>query len=398
MNMTSETAVAEAIMRGNINEARERLQNGEPLSGQYAENNKSQIINAIFRAKAFDLIDRLIETGLVQTDVYEYDTFDRSVFKNIAMSLNGDEESLSFLRDFMKKVRNKNDEVRDMTVLQFCMEEAADPAIIQCLIGEGCDVQYKNNADMNLIYNVVGKGMLDETKGRAYIETLLSNGVDVNHRNIMGTTPLMLAVQRGKKNYLDLLLQHGADPNEQDNKGNSAFYYAVVEQQNRSVYDKLKEYASPDFDSVNKDGEYILTGYLRMAGGSSSDMVGLLVQMLGDGANIYQASPYYSQPKSGVDWLAEKTPETVKAVLSSGAIEVNRQDNQGNTFLHKICAYNVNYDQEAAKRTYQKVRLLLEAGADTSIVNDKEETPMMLAAKDNLKVKTVDLLMQHKNN
>lgn len=396
--MTSETAVAEAIMRGNMDEARERLKNGEPLSGQYAENNKSQIINSIFRAKAFDLIDWLIEHSLIQTDVYEFDTLDRSVFRNIAMSLKGDEGSLAFLNDFMKKVRNKNDEVRDMTVLQFCIEEAADPAIIQCLIEAGCDAQYKNNADQNLIYTVVSKGMLEAEKGKAYIQLLLDNGVDVNHRNVVGTTPLMIAVQRGKKEYLDLLLQNGADPNEQDKKGNSAFYYAVVEQQNRSVYNKLKEFASPDLDNANKDGEYILTGFLRMAAGVSPDQTALLSQLLEDGANIYQASPSYSQPKSGVDWLAEKSPESLKAVLASGAIEIDRQDDQGNTLLHKVCAYNVNYDHEAAKRTYQKVRLLLEAGANPSIVNSKEETPLMLASKDNLKIKTVDLLMQQKNN
>jgi ankyrin repeat protein len=395
--MTAETIVAEAIMNGKMDEARERLQNGEPLSGRYAENNKSQIINRILRAKAFDLIDRLIESGLIQTDVYEYDDFDRSVFKNISMSLTGDEEFLAFLRDFMKKIQNKNDEVHDKSLLQFCMEEAAAPAVIECLIEEGCDVQYKNNADMNLIHMVLNKPMLDETKGRAYTALLLSNGVDANHRNVVGTTPLITAVQQGKKNYLDLLLQAGADPNEQDNKGNSAFYYTVVQQQNKGIYDKLKEYAAPDFDSANREGDYILTGYLRMTDGSTPDSIGLLLQMLEDGASVYQASPYYNQPKSGLDWLAEKAPEAVKAVLAGSAIEIDRQDDQGNTFLHKICACNVNYDQEGAKRMYQKVKLLLEAGADPFILNGKEETAMMLAAKDNLKVKTVDLLMQHKN-
>jgi hypothetical protein len=139
--MTSESAVAEALLRGKMSEARERLQNGEPISGRYAENNKLQIINNILREKAFDLVDKLIEQGLIQTDVYEYDTFDRSVFKNIAMSLKADEDGLGFLRDFLKKIQNKNDAVSDSTVLQFCMEEAADPAIIQCLIEEGCDAQ-----------------------------------------------------------------------------------------------------------------------------------------------------------------------------------------------------------------------------------------------------------------
>lgn len=396
--MTPETAVAEAIMRGKMNEARERLQNGEPLAGRYAENNKSQIINSILREKAFDLIDSLIQQDLIQTDVYEYENFDRSIFKNIAMNLKGDDESLSFLRGFIKKTQNKNDEVRDTTALQFCMEEAADPAVIQCMIEEGCDVQYKNNADMNLIHSVLNKGMLDETKGKTYIELLLTAGVDVSHRNVVGTTPLILAVQRGKKDYLDLLLQHGADPNEQDNKGNSAFYYAVVEQQSKSVYDKLKEYAAPNFDSANKEGEYILTGYLRMANSSSPDAISLLLQMLEDGADIYQSSTWYNQSKSGIDWLSEKAPETLKAVLTTGAININQQDDQGNTLLHKVCAFNVNYEQEAARKVYQKTKLLLEAGVDPAITNSKEETPVMLAAQDNLKVKTVDLLMQQKNN
>ena len=396
--MTPAPEVAELIIRNKFDEARERFQNGETLNTRYAENNKSQIINTILREKAYDLIDQLIEQELIQTDIYEYDSFDRSVFKNIVMTVKADEESLSFLRNFLTNIRNKNDDVRDMSALQFCMEEGADPAIIECMTEAGFRADYKNNADSNLIHSVVGRGMLDETKGKAYLELLFSNGVDVNHKNVAGTTPLMLAVQRGKKNYLDLLLQHGADPNEQDSKGNSAFYYAVVEQQNRSVYDKIKEYATPDFDTANKDGEYILTGFLRMANGASADTTGLLLQMLEDGADIYQASPYYSVPKSGTDWLAEKAPELLKAVLSTGAIDINRQDDQGNTLLHKVCAYNVNYEQEAAKRTYQKVKLLLEAGADASITNNKEETAMMLASQDNLKAKIVDLLLQTKNN
>ena len=396
-NMTTDNAVAEAIMRGNFDEARVRLQNGEPLSGRYAENNKSQILNSILRTKAFDLVDKLIEHGLVATDVYEYDNLDRSVFRNIALSLQSDEDSIAFLHDLMKKIQNKNDEVKDLTLLGFCMEEGADPAIIRCLIEEGCDVQYKNNADMNLIHTVVRKNMLDTGKGTAYIELLLSQGVDVNHRHVEGTTPLMLAVQQGKAAYIGLLLQHGADPNEQDNKGKSAFYHAITGQRNKALYDQLREYATPDFEAADRDGEYLLTSYLRMGGGSSQEELTLLLQMIRDGANIYQSSPYYGQPKSGVDWLAEKAPETLKAVLATGAIDITRGDDQGNTILHKVCAYNVNYEQDVAKKIYQKVKILLEAGADPERSNDKDETPLMLASKDNLKIETVELLMQHKS-
>jgi ankyrin repeat protein len=47
-----------------------------------------------------------------------------------------------------------------------------------------------------------------------------------------------------------------------------------------------------------------------------------------------------------------------------------------------------------AKETYRKAKLLLEQGADISITNDKDETALMLASGDNLKIKTVELLMK----
>jgi ankyrin repeat protein len=56
----------------------------------------------------------------------------------------------------------------------------------------------------------------------------------------------------------------------------------------------------------------------------------------------------------------------------------------------------VNYDQEAARQLYQKVKLLIAAGADPNAMNDKDETPLMLAVQDNLKAKTVELLLKHK--
>ncbi|MOA66374.1 hypothetical protein D3C78_1931100 [compost metagenome] len=54
----------------------------------------------------------------------------------------------------------------------------------------------------------------------------------------------------------------------------------------------------------------------------------------------------------------------------------------------------MNYDAEAAKEIYRKVKLLLENGADKEITNDKDETALALASTDNLKVKTVELLMK----
>ncbi|MCC9072248.1 ankyrin repeat domain-containing protein [Flavobacterium sp. F-65] len=393
--MSEQNKLAEAILYGKIDEARLLLNEGEKLSGHYFENNKGQIFSSILRSKAFDLVDSLVKNGIIETDVYEYDSFDKSFFKTIATELKGDDESISFLKEFMQKIDNKNDEVKDQTLLGYCLEQGADPAIIKCLIEEGCDVRYKNNAERNFIYEVVNKRMQNTQQALAYLELLIAEGLDVNEKDIVGETPLMAAVKDRKKECLEFLLQNGADANEQDNKGNTAFYLAVNWQQDFELYKILKQYASPDFDLENNDGERILPAFIKGVG-ASENQIAFLLEMLNDGADIYQTGLYYSAPKSGVDWLAEKPAAVLKAVLENGNIDIDRKDDTGNTVLHKVCAFNVNYDAEAAKGIYQKVKLLLGAGADASVVNDKDETPSALAQTDNLKIKTVELLMQQK--
>jgi ankyrin repeat protein len=122
----------------------------------------------------------------------------------------------------------------------------------------------------------------------------------------------------------------------------------------------------------------------------------LLVSLINDGADIYQTSPHYSRDKSALDWISEQPADVLQAVLETGVVDIERKDNEGNTLLHKVCAYNVNYDQEAAKHVYRKAKLLIEQGANVSTTNDHDQTPMDLAAQDNLKIKTVELLLKNK--
>ncbi len=386
---------AEAILRSDFDGARELLRNGETLSGSYVENNKQLIIGNIFRNKAFDLVDDLVKNGLIETDVYEYDSFERSVFKNIAQSLDGDDVSITFLTTFLQKISNLNDEVRDQSVIGFCLEQGAAPAIIQCLIDVGCNALFKNNAENNLLHQVINQNMLATEKAIEYIHLLIGAGVEVNDKNITGTTPLLLAVKNRKQDCLELLLQNGANPNERDKQGNTAFYYAVAEQFDPEAFILMNQYASPDFDSRNRDGVSLFCEFMRIMEGGDTE-IKLLELLLESGANLAQTSPWYGQPKSGADWLSEKRSFVLQAALAADAIEVNAQDDKGNTLLHKVCGYNVNFDAEAAKELYRKVKLLLEAGADTAITNDKDETPLTLALQDNLKIKTAELLMSRK--
>ncbi|MCM0665561.1 ankyrin repeat domain-containing protein [Flavobacterium tyrosinilyticum] len=392
--MQTQNQIENFLFQGKFDEARECLNNGENFNDQYLKNNFSQIAAKIIEAKEMDFIQRLIKAGFIETDIYELDSFDKSIFNPLSRNIKNDEESLSFFKEIMSKVDNINDEISDQTLLGYFIEKEAVPEVIKSLIEDfGCNAQYQNNAQENLIHKIVNNYSLNAEKGKEYIKILLENGVDINEKNVVGTTPLMYAVKRNKKEYIPTLLENGADPNEKDNQENSSFYYAVGEQFSIPMYELLAESSSADFNSINKDGRTLLTEFIRMMSDSENDL-NSLQRLLSDGADLNHCAQYYGNPKSGIDYIAEKKSGILKSALDSGAIDVNEQDNQGNTILHKVCAYNVNYDPEAAKEIYRKVKLLLENGADKEITNDKDETALALASTDNLKVKTVELLMK----
>ncbi|GGI24360.1 ankyrin repeat domain-containing protein [Pedobacter mendelii] len=159
------------------------------------------------------------------------------------------------------------------------------------------------------------------------------------------------------------------------------------------MYTKLRNYASPDFDILNKDQVSLLFEYVRMFYSSEKGLE-MLRKLIEDGADIYQTNMYYGRESTPLDLIAEKSADILETVLDSGKVDVNQKDSHGNTLLHKVCAYNVNYEAEKAKEIYRKVKLLIENGAEISITNDQDKTALMLASDDNLKIKTVELLMK----
>lgn len=392
--MQTQNQIENFLFQGKFDEARECLNNGENFNDQYLKNNFSQISAKIIEAKEIDFLERLIKAGFIETDIYELDSFDKSIFSTLTRYLNDDDESIAFFKELMSKMDNINDEISDKTLLGYFFEKAASPKIVKILIDDfGANTSYKNNAGENFIYTILNTYGLDTEKVKEYIMLLLENGVDINEKNIVGTTPLLCAVKRNRKELISFLIENGADPNDTDNLNNTAFYYAVAEQFSFDMYDALATVSSPDFNVVNKDGRTLLTNFISSVSGSPGD-IKFLERLFADGADINFCAQYYGQPKSGIDFIVEKKSDILKSVLETVSLDVNEQDNLGNTILHKVCAFNVNYDAEMAKETYRKVKLLLDQGADISITNDKDETALMLASGDNLKIKTVELLMK----
>jgi ankyrin repeat protein len=334
----------------------------------------------------------MLKDKTIETDIYEFDSFDKSIFQAIVRNLGNDDEDIAFFNEFITHFDNLNDEVNTKTLLGYLFENGASLPLIKACIDAGCSANFKNNAEENYIHQVVKSSFrrynlndeqtTDLLKG--YIDILLSEGVDINEGNVVQETPLITAIKFNKKNLIAHLLENGADPNHTDRDGNSAFFYAVAHSQSENIYDTMRNFATPAFDQVNKNGETLLFEYVRMMSNSESG-IKFLKKLIEDGADLYQASTWYGADTTPLDIIAEKQADILQAVLETGQIDVNRADNKGNTLLHKVCAYNVNYEAEKAKETYRKVKLLIENGADIALTNDQDQTALMLASDDNLK-------------
>ncbi|PWS31568.1 ankyrin repeat domain-containing protein [Pedobacter paludis] len=390
----SDQTLEQLLNSGHYPEALLQLNNGEKLPKTIQDYAKWQIFDNLFRGDQFEIIDYLIKTKAVETDIYELENFDKSIFQSIIRNLKDSAEGQDFFKSLISKFDNLNDEVGAKTLLGYFFEKGASLQKIKILVDAGCDVNFKNNAEENFIHQVIKTNLMKPDLTCSYIEFLINEGLDVNATNIVKKTPLIATVEFDKVDYLDVLLENGANPNDVDKDGNSAFFYAVAHKLDLELYNKLRDYGTPDFDVQNRDQVTLLFEYVRMMY-NSADALKLLCKMIDDGADLYQTSIYYGRETTPLDLIAEKSADVLEAVLETGNIDVNRQDAGGNTMLHKVCAYNVNYEADKAKETYRKVKLLIENGADVSLTNDQDKTALMLASDDNLKIKTVELLMKN---
>lgn len=389
------TELTQALLDGDIEKSRALIARGETVEGHYFENNRGVVFANIVRARAIDIVDALVARGSIDADVYELERFDRTFFEALANGTTEEEASLAFLTAFLEKTDNLTDEVDGVTLLGFFLDRGAARGAIECLLGAGFDAAFKDRAERTYLHAVVEKRMQAPEIKLGHLRLLIDQGVEVDAKDITGTTPLLSAVKTGEPvELVDLLVQHGANPNEQDNGGLSPFFAAVCWQRNQALYETLKQSASPDFEVQTREGQHLLGSFLQSTHAPSEQEIALLNELLRDGADIYQTSPYYGQPKSGADWVAEKPAALLQAVLDTGVLELDHQDDSGETLLHKVCGFNVNYEQDQARELYRKVKLLLAAGADPALTNDSDKTPLELAQADNLKIKTVELLMR----
>lgn len=109
------------------------------------------------------------------------------------------------------------------------------------------NIQDENNKNL-LHYAVEGKAI-------DCINVLIENDIDINHKDIIGQSPIFDAAIKGNLGILKILIRNRCDVNLQDNYGNIALFYAV-KTNNKPVVDVIASVT--DLTVLNSKKESIL--------------------------------------------------------------------------------------------------------------------------------------------
>ena len=237
------------------------------------------------------------------------------------------------------------------------------------------------------------------------INELISKGADVNYQGPSGFTPLIVATAFGKADIVNLLLNKGADINYQNQKDKSYFPALIwAIQKNNPEMVELLIGKGADVNVVVKYGNSPLTHAvddksinikiikdLLEAGAninhqnvrdrtainivSIDDNIEIAKLLLENNADVNIGDEYKDTPLHWASTFGRM--EIVKLLLKNGA-NVNAIDNIGDTPL--MWAARRNTDE-----TYDLVKLLIDNGADRSIVNKKGQQAYEITSNFKLK-------------
>jgi len=246
---------------------------------------------------------------------------------------------------------------------------------IQYLIGKGADLSAKDeNGDTPLHLAVLH--CHDEA-----VELILRANPDVNALDEDGDSPLSLATVYGTPKTLGLLLSDKADKNIRDTQGNTLLHIAAI----RGNIEKVQELLNsrPGMEETNNAGETPL-----LSAAKKYDNEAVINCLLESGAKIATAD------SAGRGVLHIANYSNIKILLHRGA-DVNSQDKDGNTPLHKIYL-TVSRTKVFYPSLKENAKLFLEAGADVTIKNREGKTPLDLAVESGVQ-EAVDFLKQGKS-
>ena len=229
-------------------------------------------------------------------------------------------------------------------------------SIIETLMKNGANIESVDENGNNAFHYVI-----NSKKPEEMVTFLLSERVDLEHKNDSGESPLYAAIKNGSITQAAILIKNGADTKTLDNL-NQNLYFAAVTSQSKATLDFVKNY-NKDVNAVNSNGDTPLLLSITL------DNPEIMKKLIDLGANIEQKTRttplWHAYDNSG------GTKISCLKVLAENGVNFNEKDKLGDTPLIKSISGTKN----------ELTIAFIQWGADVNIADSKGNTPVQIAVQ-----------------
>ena len=240
-------------------------------------------------------------------------------------------------------------------IVRSLLQAGADMDVLCGKMHVGMDTDYFFNADSTPLVLAACTN-----EDRDVLKVLLEFGADINAANDKGVTPLHAACLSHNTELAAFLLENGADVSARDAYGDTPLHILVRRRDKKP--NNVESIPAVDSWRAKRETECIKLVDMLIENGADIEAL-----------NINLRTPFFVSAYE----VRTRKPESfnipiLKHLLSLGAA-VNPQDINGVTCLH-----NAVSDENS-----ELVKFLLESGADSSIQDNKDESPYQMALRKN---------------
>lgn len=374
--------IRQALFQNNLETILQLLKDGEPWDLDPFTTN--QLLDKALKQEDFELFDWLIEKEIISLDIFEYDNFRNSIFE-LFTKAQLTEKGQEYLSKIIADVDNIDDEINGKTWLGLAIEQNASPEFFEILLSNGCDINTIDSKEQTYLFY---------TKDKKMTEFLINQGIDINKKRVDGRTVFYEVVASKDTELIQLYLDNGIEVNSQDQLGDTVYSIVCFRLRNNEILQQIANYDPPNFDLKNREGQSIFFEFISKLSDWDAEE-NIVETMLNHGADLFrEETDGYGNIKTAADYLAIQPAAAISFLLKINALDVEQIDNYGNSWLHKVCMEDLNFEQKNAQELYKKVKILLKAGANPNLKNDKDKSPIDYAQDDNLKSKALAIMLK----